>query len=290
MPAPFALDLCGNRTNGKPNTSDASDAFSVELGQVMFEAMGVSPDAVAPESIDKPMSTAMAADLQARLTAAGRDLVVKPERPLNAFAQYRHVGVMRGFSVETSPEMAKAVQRLRKFILSKVTTPKATVDRRDTLLADLDKALAGDAERRKQIVDDLGEESLLNLDVTAYREQVTGLPTLEAGFSLKWTLRTDRAQDCRSQGAKMSSLRRGRMPHFAAVTMEPRPYMLRLLGGGSGEVDCVYHLDLPSLTVAIEATTRGNPKRRETAETFRRLVDQRRLRDYSELVDYILTL
>ena len=43
------------------------------------------------------------------------------------------------------------------------------------------------------------------------------------------------------------------MPHFAVVTMEPRPYMLNLLGGGSGEVDCVYHLDLPALTAAIEA-------------------------------------
>ena len=88
----------------------------------------------------------------------------------------------------------------------------------------------------------------------------------------------------------MAALRRGRMPHFAVVTMEPRPYMLNLLGGGSGEVDCVYHLDLPALTAAIEETCVGNPRRRATLETFNRLVAQRRLRDWDELVEYAETL
>ena len=80
------------------------------------------------------------------------------------------------------------------------------------------------------------------------------------------------------------------MPHFAVVTMEPRPYMLNLIGGGSGEVDCVYHLDLPALTAAIEETCVGNARRRATLETFNRLVTQRRLRDWDELVGYAGTL
>ena len=88
----------------------------------------------------------------------------------------------------------------------------------------------------------------------------------------------------------MAALRRGRMPHFAVVTMEPRPYMLNLLGGGSGEVDCVYHLDLPALRTAIAETCVGNPRRRGTLETFNRLVAQRRLRDWDELVEYAGTL
>lgn len=88
----------------------------------------------------------------------------------------------------------------------------------------------------------------------------------------------------------MAALRRGRMPHFAVVTMEPRPYMLNLLGGGSGEVDCVYHLDLQALTAAIQDTCVGNPRRRATFDTFNRLVAQRRLPDWEELVDYAETL
>ncbi|WP_414930013.1 NgoMIV family type II restriction endonuclease [Tsukamurella pseudospumae] len=112
------------------------------------------------------------------------------------------------------------------------------------------------------------------------------------GLSLKWSLRTDRAQDCRTQGAKLAALRRGRMPHFAAVTIEPRPYMLNLLCGGSGDIDCVYHLDLPALGEAIDSVLRSkrDKKSRNTVDTFDRLIDQRRLRDYDELVRYTLTL
>ena len=82
----------------------------------------------------------------------------------------------------------------------------------------------------------------------------------------------------------MSALRRGRMPHFGVVTMEPRPYMLNLLGGGSGDVDCVYHLHLPALTEAVEAVYSKGAKRIQGRDQFRRLVDQRRIRDYDQLV------
>lgn len=288
MPAPFALALCGYRPNGKPNTSDASDAFSVELGEALFDAMGVPTGTSAPSGVDKKMSQLLAADLGSRVSGTG--LEVLPERPLESFAQFRHIGVLRNFQAEPSPGVTKAVKRLRAFAMRSVTTPPRTVTKRDTLFDELDQALADETAIRRQIIDDLGEESLLGLDVTASRPQATGLPHLEAGFSLKWSLRTDRAQDPRSQGAKMSALRRGRMPHFAAVTMEPRPYMLRILGGGSGEVDVVYHLDLPSLATALEKTTTGRPRRRETRDQFRRLVDQRRLLDYDDLVAYVRTL
>lgn len=49
--------------DGKANTSDASDAFSVELGQALFDAMGVKPDTPAPRNVDKEMSRLLAADL-----------------------------------------------------------------------------------------------------------------------------------------------------------------------------------------------------------------------------------
>lgn len=80
------------------------------------------------------------------------------------------------------------------------------------------------------------------------------------------------------------------MPHFAVLTMEPRPAMLRLLASGSGSIDCVYHLALPELARAVErvaATRRGHwsPK-----ESFDRMVAQRRLMDYTELVRQISRL
>jgi NgoMIV restriction enzyme len=287
MPAPFALDLCGFR-DGRANTSDASEAFSIELGQALFDAMGVQPGTVPPASLDKQMSRKLAADLKMQLS--GRDLVVESEKTLNSFDQFRHVGVIRDLKPETSPAVTRSVKRLKQFVERRIQSPPKDAQRRSELFESLENALAIEVENRRRIIEEIGEEALLGLDVTASRSRIGALPHLEMGLSLKWSLRTDRAQDCRSQGAKMAALRRGPMPHFAAVTMEPRPYMLRILGGGSGEVDCVYHLDLPALTAAIETTTKGNPRRRETAEIFRKLVDQRRLRDYDELVAYAQSL
>ena len=176
--------------------------------------------------------------------------------------------------------------------MKRISAPPAVAARVAGLIEDVEAAVAGEIAKRQRALHEVGSESLLKLDVTVSDPQGSRLPELEIGLSLKWSLRTDRAQDCRSQGAKLSALRRGRMPHFAAVTMEPRPYMLNLLGGGSGDVDCVYHLDLPALTTAIDTVygPRTDKTSRRTVATFERLVEQRRLRDYDELVKYAQSL
>lgn len=292
MPAPFAVDLCGYRAGtGKPNTSDASDAFSVELGRALFEAMGVSPAAQAQHATGTALSRAVADDLARRLSEAGSDLNVLPEQALSAFEQFRHVALLASVSAGPSRDEQKAWDALLRFVRSRITHPRRSLDRLEALINEYQAARRTATDRRRQLVEDVGEENLLKLDVTGSR-QLPDRPTpnLELGLSLKWSLRTDRAQDCRSQGAKMAALRRGRMPHFAAITMEPRPYMLNILGGGSGEVDCVYHLDLPSLSTAIEATCANHGSRRRAMDTFRRLVEQQRLRDYDELVTYAQVL
>lgn len=79
-------------------------------------------------------------------------------------------------------------------------------------------------------------------------------------------------------------MRRGAMPHFGVVTMEPRPAMLKIIADGSGSIDCVYHLNLNALAEAVEAVRRTKKRRWQPGYTFERLVQQRRLRDYNELV------
>lgn len=290
MPATFAKDLCVFRSsNAKPKTSGASEAFSVELGEALFRALGVEPDACGGEPTGDPLSREVAAALKSELRTNGGGLSVEPERALNAFEQFRHVGALRDMRPEPSRESVKAWRAVGRFVRRRLSNPR-DLARFDQLAVAVDAATADETEIRRLSLEEVGQESLLKLDVTASQQRPgPGSPTLEIGLSLKWSLRTDRAQDCRSQGAKMVALRRGRMPHFAVVTMEPRPYMLNLLGGGSGEVDCVYHLDLPALTAAIAETCFRNPRHRATLETFNRLVAQRRLRDWDELVEYART-
>jgi len=289
MPATFAKDLCGYRAHGKPNTSDASEAFSVELGQALFEVLGVDPGAHGDEPTGGPFADRVAADLRSRAEDAGSSTVVTPEMSLNMFEQYKHVGALRGMKPDASRELRRALDRAYALIRRKIVSPPRDLARAEELILNVETALSEEIERRRLLLEQVGVESLLKLDVTASRYRTpTSDPELLVGLSLKWSLRTDRAQDCRSQGAKMAALRRGPMPHFAAVTMEPRPYMLNLLAGGSGDVDCVYHLDLPALTTAVEAVCAGRPLRRTTLETFRRMVAQRRVQDYDELVARVL--
>ena len=287
MPAPFVLDLCRFRAkDGKPNTSDGSNSDSVRIGNALFEVLGVPRESRGDEPTGTPFAKRTADDLR---THAIGSLVIEAENQLNRFQQYRHVGALADIDVEPSKDYTRAWKKLKAEAIKRVASPPAAARRIADLIEQVESATRDETVRRQRALYEVGSESLLRLDVTGALPSDSWLPELKVGLSLKWSLRTDRAQDCRSQGANLSALRRGRMPHFAAVTMEPRPYMLNLLGGGSGDIDCVYHLDLPALTAAINetygASTRADGKR--THATFHRLVEQRRLRDYDELASYI---
>lgn len=73
---------------------------------------------------------------------------------------------------------------------------------------------------------------------------------LHAIISAKWTIRSDRAQNARTEGAFATQQRRGRAPHFVVVTGEPKPSRIRSLAMGA-DVDCVYHICLPALVQAV---------------------------------------
>jgi hypothetical protein len=290
MPAPFTKDLCGYRAHGKPNTSDSTSKQSVDLGIALFDALGVSRDAKGEDETGLPLAKRVLGDLNARLHTAGSSRLVGEDRAPAEFEQYHHVGAFDQLSIEPSREYIKAWAQLTRGVRRQM--PPSAIDGFNSLAESVECAVADEVAARRSVLNGVAQESLLHLDVTVSNNLVPGYPELDIGLSLKWSLRTDRAQDCRTQGAKLAALRRGRMPHFAAVTIEPRPYMLNLLCGGSGDIDCVYHLHLQALNQAIDLVLRPKTDRksRRTVDTFDRLIDQRRLRDYDELVTYALTL
>lgn len=96
--------------------------------------------------------------------------------------------------------------------------------------------------------------------------------------SCKWTLRSDRAQNARSEALNMIRNRKGRTPHIVVVTAEPTPSRLASLALGTGDVDTVYHFALPELTKAVKAS--GND---EADSMLGILVNGKRLRDISDL-------
>lgn len=105
-----------------------------------------------------------------------------------------------------------------------------------------------------------------------------GKPTLHASISCKWTLRSDRAQNARSEALNLIRNRKGRLPHIAVITAEPMAGRIASLALGTGDIDCVYHIALREL---IEASKAHGSK--DVQNQMSLMVDGKRLRDISDL-------
>lgn len=105
-----------------------------------------------------------------------------------------------------------------------------------------------------------------------------GKPILHASISAKFTMRSDWAQNSRTEALNLIRNRKGRLPHIAVVTAEPMPNRLASLALGTGDIDCVYHFALYELMRAVKEI--GSDDAIETLET---LVQGKRLKDISDL-------
>lgn len=101
---------------------------------------------------------------------------------------------------------------------------------------------------------------------------------LHASISCKWTLRSDRSQNARTEGLNLIRNRKGHTPHIAIVTGEPVPSRIASLALGTGDIDCVYHFALHELIESVRQV--GDET---TTELLEMMTDGRRLRDISDL-------
>jgi hypothetical protein len=115
---------------------------------------------------------------------------------------------------------------------------------------------------------------------TPARQQNSEMPTaiLHVNISCKWTLRSDRAQNTRTEALNLIRNRKGKLPSVVAVTAEPTPIRIASLALGTGDIDCVYHFALNELISAVT-----NLKNDDQGEMLNMLIDGRRLRDISDL-------
>ena len=115
-------------------------------------------------------------------------------------------------------------------------------------------------------------------ELTPMRNANGPKPTLHASVSCKWTMRSDRSQNSRTEALNLIRNRKGKVPHIMAVTAEPMPTRLASLALGTGDIDCVYHIALIELTSAIDTI-----QNQDQAEVLDTLVEGKRLRDISDL-------
>lgn len=109
------------------------------------------------------------------------------------------------------------------------------------------------------------------------------LPILHASISCKWTIRSDRVQNTRTEALNLVRNRKGRTPHIVLVTMEPDPKRLSAIAIGTGDIDCVYHGALDELREAAAEAAAADPGREKAARRLEMMVHSSRLRDIADL-------
>lgn len=114
--------------------------------------------------------------------------------------------------------------------------------------------------------------------LAAIREKYNKLPILHASISAKWTMRSDRAQNSRTEALGLIRNRKGHLPHIAVITGEPLPSRLASLALGTGDIDCLYHIALYELLEAVRTVGAE-----DSIEMLNILISGKRLKDISDL-------
>lgn len=179
----------------------------------------------------------------------------------SSFAQYEHL--------EYLTELAKANSKLMTVLGNDYVVAPDIVVYRD--LYEDDEINAD----RLYINDNICQQATL-------RKKYGGKPILHASVSSKWTMRSDRAQNSRTEALNLIRNRKGNLPHIMVVTNEPLPSRIASLALGTGDIDCLYHCALYELMEAAKEYS-DETNRSEVYETLENLVDGKRLKDISDL-------
>jgi hypothetical protein len=90
------------------------------------------------------------------------------------------------------------------------------------------------------------------------------MPSLHASISCKWTLRSDRAQNARSEGLNLVRNRKGKLPHIAVITAEPMPSRIAAIGISAigTTVSSTSPVMVQMMTVSMKGSSRATTRAR----------------------------
>lgn len=248
-----------------PSNADADSATSVAIAQSIYEQLQADPSSgsrLAGQIAGSKFEAITRLFVQESFSLLHRVRPGKwdyspPKRAIASFEQYSHLSELAAVAA-SHPEIA--------------------------VLLGSDYVIAPDVLIVREPLDDEeinSEMAIVDEGValrSGLRRRNNALPLLHASISCKWTLRSDRAQNARSEALNLLRNRKGRAPHIVVVTGEPLPSRLASLALGTGDLDCVYHFALPELMVAVDSL--GND---DTSQLLRMMVDGKRLKDISDL-------
>lgn len=249
-------------THGVPNNADKHSKISVALAKGVLSQIKhpLNPVAVPGQTsgnlFERLTASFIESSFQELVHLRPGEWIFSIGKRVQEFEQYEHLA-----------QLEKALQtykELRTAFGDYLIKPDIVIGR----LPVADKEI----NRNQELID----ESLANH--SPLREQNSLKPILHASISCKWTIRSDRSQNSRTEGLNLIRNRKGNTPHIMIVTAEPYPQRIASLALGTGDIDCVYHIALPELQKA--AVEHNNEA---VIEELDILVNGKRLRDVSDL-------
>lgn len=241
------------------NSDDSSKDISLKLAEILNCKL------VSEESFPQTKGTKFEGLVEKFLHAALPEvqpnaswLVKAKAKAIDEFDQYSHLKQLSDL-LKDHPEIEAAMAG-DYLVKPDVVVARVPVSAEDWQAKDFAKGLAKDL-LRSPLID----------------ENATG-PTLIASVSCKWTIRSDRGQNARTEALNLLRNRKGRAPNIVAVTFEPLPSRIGAIALGTGDLDMTYHVCLPELMEAVKAV--GKKAQKKALAT---MVDGRRLRDVADL-------
>lgn len=276
-------------SNTYPNLSDANNKSSVRIGWNLVELLGcdISQMASEPERRNEGAETGIDA-IGLVSTAFGnvcRDFVgrsfellthlrpgswkVARNAYISEFDQYTHLADFAEV-VRLARKEGSQAGRLLEQLLGRDYIVKP-----DIIVA---RAPVTDEEVNQQGVILLPEDQIAELTPLRSANRKSAPLILHASISCKWTVRSDRSQNTRTEALNLIRNRKGNLPHVVAITAEPLPTRIASLAQGTGDMDCVYHFALPELRQAVKQA-----EAEDQLEMLDELIGGRRLRDIADL-------
>ena len=269
----ICLNILGATPSGYFNNADGSSRASVDLAAGMAELIG------APFCRDDLPSGQGAGHRFALHTASFLEKafeLLHRQRPgtwtfstaqgaggITAFDQYKHLAELKRVA-DDYPEVRVALGG------DYLILPDIMIGKEPVTDAEINSVsgVIGDDPR-------IGRLTPFRADLDPRPER-----TLHASISCKWTMRSDRAQNTRTEALNLMRNRKGKTPQMIVVTAEPLPRRLSSIAVGTGDIDCTYHAALYEL---LQSAERQRDRYADQCDELNTLIDGRRLRDISDL-------
>ena len=251
---------CLITANGVPSVADGSSPANCAIALALFNHLGINATGsrLSGQSAGALFEEGCAQFLRQTFLNLGNirsgDWQILRNRAITEFYQYEHLATLAELASD-NVELASAM------VSDYLVKPDVVVVRNPVSERQLRFAANGSMDLHSPL-----------------RASNGGKPLLHASVSCKWTIRSDRSQNTRSEALSLVRNRKGPLPHIVAITAEPLPDRIASIALGTGDMDCVYHIALPELQQAVREV--GSAASRKALAT---MVSGKLLRDISDL-------